>query len=30
MAHPATYLVGLTLQAGYFYGVWKKKPLRRL
>ena len=30
MAHPATYLVGLTLQAGYFYGVWKNKPLRRL
>ena len=30
MAHPATYLVGLTLQACYFYGVWRKKPLRRL
>jgi putative MATE family efflux protein len=30
MAHPATYLIGLTLQACYFYGVWKKKPLRRL
>ena len=30
MAHPATYLVGLTLQTCYFYGVWKKKPLRRL
>jgi putative MATE family efflux protein len=30
MAHPATYLIGLTLQASYFYGVWKKKPLRRL
>ncbi len=30
MAHPATYLIGLTLQAAYFYGVWKKKPLRRL
>ena len=30
MAHPATYLTGLTLQACYFYGVWKKKPLRRL
>jgi putative MATE family efflux protein len=30
MAHPATYLIGLTLQASYFYGVWKHKPLRRL
>lgn len=30
MAHPATYLIGLTLQACYFYGVWNKKPLRRL
>jgi putative MATE family efflux protein len=30
MAHPTTYLIGLTLQACYFYGVWKKKPLRRL
>lgn len=30
MAHPATYLIGLTLQACYFYGVWKNKPLRRL
>ncbi|MDB5946566.1 MAG: family efflux transporter [Ramlibacter sp.] len=30
MAHPATYLTGLLLQAAYFHGVWKKKPLRRL
>jgi putative MATE family efflux protein len=30
MAHPSTYLIGLVLQACYFYGVWKKKPLRRL
>ena len=30
MAYPATYLAGLVLQAAYFYGVWKKKPLRRL
>ncbi|MCY7318994.1 MAG: MATE family efflux transporter [Ramlibacter sp.] len=30
MAHPAAYLIGLTLQAAYFYGVWRKKPLRRL
>ena len=30
LAHPATYLIGLILQASYFYGVWKKKPLRRL
>ncbi|MFC5500552.1 MATE family efflux transporter [Caenimonas terrae] len=30
MAHPSTYLIGLTLQALYFYGVWKHKPLRRL
>ena len=30
MAHPTTYLIGLTLQACYFYGVWKKKPLRPL
>jgi putative MATE family efflux protein len=30
MAHPSTYLIGLMLQASYFYGVWKKKPLQRL
>ena len=30
MAHPATFLLGAVLQAAYFYGVWKKKPLRRL
>ncbi len=30
MAHPVTYLIGLALQACYFYGVWKKKPLRKL
>ena len=29
-AHPVTYLTGLVLQACYFYGVWKAKPLRRL
>ena len=30
MAHPAAYLIGLTLQATYFFGVWKNKPLRPL
>ena len=30
MSYPATYAVALLLQAGYFYGVWKKKPIRKL
>ncbi len=30
MAHPTAYLIGLTLQSAYFYGVWKHKPLRPL
>jgi putative MATE family efflux protein len=29
-AYPATYAVALLLQAAYFYGVWKKKPIRKL
>ncbi len=30
MSYPATYAVALLLQASYFYGVWKKKPIRKL
>ena len=30
MAQPATYLIGTALQAAYFYGVWRRKPLRRM
>jgi putative MATE family efflux protein len=30
MTYPVTYGLGCALQAAYFYGVWKKKPLRRL
>ena len=29
-AYPATYAVALSLQAAYFYGIWKKKPIRKL
>ncbi|MES2688746.1 MAG: MATE family efflux transporter [Pseudomonadota bacterium] len=29
-SYPATYTVALLLQAAYFYGVWKKKPIRKL
>lgn len=29
-AYPATYAVALLLQATYFYGVWKKKPISKL
>jgi putative MATE family efflux protein len=29
-AYPATYAVALLLQAAYFYGVWRKKPVRKL
>jgi len=29
-AYPATYAVALLLQALYFYGVWKKKPIKKL
>lgn len=29
-SYPATYAVALLLQAAYFYGVWKKKPIRKL
>lgn len=29
-AYPATYALALLLQAAYFYGVWKKKPIRKL
>jgi Na+-driven multidrug efflux pump len=28
--YPVTYGTALLLQAGYFYGVWKRLPLRRL
>ena len=30
LAHPTTYLTGLTLHACYFSAVWQMKPLRRL
>ena len=30
MSYPATYAVALLLQTTYFYGVWKKKPIRKL
>jgi putative MATE family efflux protein len=29
-SYPATYALALLLQAAYFYGVWKKKPIRKL
>ncbi len=29
-SYPATYAVALLLQASYFYGVWKKKPIKKL
>ncbi|RZJ24674.1 MAG: MATE family efflux transporter [Haliea sp.] len=29
-SYPATYAIAFLLQAAYFYGVWKKKPLRKL
>lgn len=29
-AYPATYTVALALQASYFYGVWRKRPVRPL
>ncbi len=28
--YPAAFITGLALQLAYFYGVWKRKPLRRL
>lgn len=30
LAYPATYGVGLLLQAAYFHGVWKRQPIRSL
>ncbi len=30
VAYPLTYLVALGLQALYFHGVWKRKPIQRL
>jgi len=30
LAYPATYACALVLQAGYFYGIWKKRPIRKL
>jgi len=30
VAYPLTYLVALGLQALYFHGVWKRRPIRRL
>jgi Na+-driven multidrug efflux pump len=30
LAYPVAYGCGLLLQASYFYGVWKRRPLRRL
>lgn len=30
VAYPVTYGCALLLQAGYFFGVWKRTPLRRL
>lgn len=30
LAYPATYGTGLLLQAGYYHGVWKRRPIRRL
>jgi putative MATE family efflux protein len=30
ISYPVTYLCALVLQALYFYGVWKRKPIRRL
>lgn len=29
-AYPLTYGCALLLQAGYFYGAWKQRPIRRL
>ena len=30
VSYPVTYLCALVLQAGYFFAVWKKRPVRRL
>jgi putative MATE family efflux protein len=30
VAYPVTYAVGLALQAAYFYGVFRRKPIRQL
>jgi putative MATE family efflux protein len=30
VSYPATYACGLLLQAAYFYGVWKRRPITRL
>jgi putative MATE family efflux protein len=30
MAYPITYGIGLLLQGTYFYGVWKRAPIRKL
>lgn len=30
ISYPITYACALVLQALYFYGVWKRKPIRRL
>jgi putative MATE family efflux protein len=30
VSYPVTYACALVLQALYFYGVWKRKPIRRL
>jgi hypothetical protein len=29
-SYPVTYGCALVLQALYFFGVWKRRPLRRL
>ncbi|RYF43348.1 MAG: hypothetical protein EOO25_03515 [Comamonadaceae bacterium] len=29
-SYPVTYVCALLLQGLYFYGVWKRKPIRRL
>jgi Na+-driven multidrug efflux pump len=30
MSYPLTYLCALLMQAAYFYGIWKRKPIVRL
>ena len=30
LAYPATYGTALVLQALYFHGVWRKRPIRKL
>jgi putative MATE family efflux protein len=30
LAYPVAYSFGLLLQAAYFYGAWKRRPIRRL